>query len=76
MNTGSVGFFIHFTLRNNYMPQSEDESNLDIKEEQGIWLWNSVWMCVGATTDRQFLVHIVCDAHGKIAFFFPLDCEF
>lgn len=75
MNTGSVGFFIHFTLRNNYMPQSEDASNLDIKEEQGIWLWNPVCMCVGAATDRQFLVRIVYEAHGKIAFFFPLDCE-
>lgn len=42
MNAGGVSFLIHFALGNNYKPQGEDESNLEIKEEQGIWLWNSV----------------------------------
>lgn len=41
-NAGSVSFLIHFALGSNYKLQSEDESNLEIKEGQGIWLWNSV----------------------------------
>ena len=35
MNASSVSIVIHFALGNNYKPQSKDESNLEIQEEQG-----------------------------------------
>lgn len=34
MNAGSVRFLTQFALGNNYKPQSEDESNLEIKKSR------------------------------------------
>lgn len=50
MNTGNIGFAIYFALSNNYLSQTKEKSNLEIKEEQG--LFEILSALVGITTDQ------------------------
>lgn len=56
MNASSVSFLIHFALGNNYKPQREDESSLEIKEERGFWLRDRLhfWSAFLLITDLWF----------------------